>query len=244
MQRRNFVRRRIKESRDEISLSRDFNIDDHHVRQVYTGGFLIEVRGDECEDKADRLVERMNGIVNSSSVAISRPKEKIMDVKIYGFDVSITKEELIDFVANTGGCTTAELRMNSFRFTKYNVGIAWIKCPLSVAQKLHNIGSCKVGWSKITMEKSRPKPLQCFRCHDLGHSRNNCKNPIDRTGNCYNCRGSGHKIQECESTTCCYVCRQYGKNDNHRVGSRFCTIPSYADRTYYASRRDGSLKNK
>lgn len=150
----------------------------------------------------------------------------------------------MEFVANTGGCTVAQLRTNSFRFTNNCVGIAWIKCPLSVAQKLHNTGSYKIGWSNIIVEKAKPKPLQCFRCHELGHSRNNCKNPIDKSGNRYNCGDKDHKVQECERFTFCYVCRQYGRNDNHRVDSRFCTIPSQVDRKYYASRRDGNLKDK
>lgn len=42
----------LRRARNEISLSRDLDINDHHVRQAYTGGYLIEVCGENCEDKA------------------------------------------------------------------------------------------------------------------------------------------------------------------------------------------------
>lgn len=234
----------LKKARDEIKLSRDIDIEDHYIRPAYTGGYLIEVCGEECVNKADQLAKHMSEICNCSGVRITRPSEKMRDVKIYGFDVSVTNDELMEFVAGTDGCTLAELRVNSYRFTKNNMGIAWIKCPIRTAKKLYNIGSFKIGWSKIFIEKPRSRPLQCYRCHELGHSKNICRNPIDRSGYCYNCGGSDHKIKDCKNATYCYVCRHYGRNDNHKVGSGFCMIPRHKDRIYYADRRDGFLDDK
>lgn len=234
----------LKKARDEITLSRDMDMAEHCVRQAYTDGYLIEVSGEDCESKADRLARYMNEMFNDSGVMISRPRGKMIDIKIHGFDVSITSNELVKFVANAGECTTAELSMINYRFTRNNIGIAWMKCPINVANRLHNIGSYKIGWSKISIERSKPRPLQCYRCHELGHSKNKCKNPIDRSGSCYNYGENGHKIKECKNATSCYVCRHYGENENHKVGSKYCMASKYKDCVYNSNRRDGKMDDK
>lgn len=65
------------------------------------------------------------------------------------------------------------------------------------------------------------RPLQCFRCLESGHARDQCKNDIDRSKRCYRCGKEGHKAQECEDTPRCPVC---GLGEaNHRAGNKACT---------------------
>lgn len=61
------------------------------------------------------------------------------------------------------------------------------------------------------------RPLQCYRCYDYGHGKNNCT----RSARCGRCSVLGsHLENECKSDLFCFHCKEH-----HRVRSRDC--PKY-----------------
>lgn len=77
--------------------------------------------------------------------------------------------------------------------------------------------SVKTGPLRLGVKTFVERPLQCYRCYDYGHGKNNCA----RSGRCGCCSVVGsHLENECENDPCCFHCKEH-----HRVRSRDC--PKY-----------------
>lgn len=76
-----------------------------------------------------------------------------------------------------------------------------------------------------------PHPLQCFRCLEGGHVRDQCKSETDRSRRCYRCGKEGHKAQQCDDAPKCPVCADLGRPANHRAGNKACTSARIKRRT-------------
>jgi hypothetical protein len=83
-----------------------------------------------------------------------------------------------------------------------------------------------VGWSWATVTAISKRPLQCYRCLELGHVRATCTSAVDR-GNLYHrCGKSGHKARECAAAkTNCPLCEALGPPAGHRMGGIACVPP-------------------
>lgn len=45
----------------------------------------------------------------------------------------------------------------------------------------------KIGWTVVKVELLKARPLQCFKCWEVGHLKSQCSSRIDRSGLCYRC---------------------------------------------------------
>lgn len=112
----------------------------------------------------------------------------------------------------------------------------WIQCPLEAA---NNIIKKKViiGWTAVHCVLLENRPMRCFRCLEIGHSRNNCHSEIDRSNRCFNCGEDGHVAGNCQKKPKCIVCEHYGKASGHKLGGTKCIPPTKFERRTAAGRR-------
>lgn len=222
----------LRKTRQEISLG-DLGIETTRIRRGINGSLLIEVPGQESKEKARVLEEKLKEkFVEGSKVVITRPNATA-ELRIFGFDESVTTEEVSDAVAVYGSCTTKEVKVGQIRSMFNGLRMVWIRCPLAAARDVAREGRIRIGWTEARVEMLAKRPLQCFRCWswpcpatvEFGHVRLQCKASVDRKGHCFRCGNQKHTVKACTSTEPrCVVCEEKGNPANHRIGSRFCAI--------------------
>lgn len=158
-------------------------------------------------------------------VRVSRPV-KLAEMRIKGFDESVKAEEIANELAKVGGCGPNDITVGRLRMAQRGLGVAWVRCPLTAANKVADLGRITVEWSQCRAELLDVRPLQCFRCLEKGHVREKCSSLIDRSDCCYNCGGKGHRAKDCREPPRCPICKDLGRPANHRVGSAKCTPPN------------------
>lgn len=75
---------------------------------------------------------------------------------------------------------------------------------------------------KIGQSDLERRPLQCFRCLALGHTKKKCLSIIDRNDWCFNCGGQDHKKNVCRNKPSCPVCESRGLRHDHKPGEKGC----------------------
>lgn len=150
------------------------------------------------------------------------------EVRIRDLEPSLTVEEIALAVATAGNCAMEEVHVGpNMRVIASGLGMVWIRCPLTVANVLVREGGIRVGWSRARVDLLPPRPLQCYKCLEGGHVRNNCPNTnVDRSNICYRCGEPNHRARDCSAPLRCPVCADRNLPTNHRVGSAQCT-PAY-----------------
>ncbi|XP_020296051.1 uncharacterized protein LOC109860998, partial [Pseudomyrmex gracilis] len=100
-----------------------------------TGDLMIEVTGDSMAEKADALSARMKEVLRDTGVIVRRPARK-SDLRVSGFDGSVSLEELKAALASAGNCREAEIRLGKARTLPSGLRRVWVQCPVAVAKKL------------------------------------------------------------------------------------------------------------
>jgi len=77
------------------------------------------------------------------------------DIRVSGFDESVTKDELIAVLTEVDGCSSSDIRVSPFRPMRNGLGLAWIRCPLVSAIKLVKKNRLNIGWSVARIEMMR-----------------------------------------------------------------------------------------
>jgi hypothetical protein len=142
---------------------------------------------------------------------------------VAGIDISVAKEELRQALASAAGCGSAEVQVEEMRTTRYGLGTAWVRCPVAGARKLARDGKVALGWSTARVTVIPKRPLQCFKCLELGHVRVACTSKVDRGHLCYRCGGSRHRARGCPASALkCPLCESLGAPANHRICGAAC----------------------
>ncbi|EFN69705.1 hypothetical protein EAG_11667, partial [Camponotus floridanus] len=66
-----------------------------------------------------------------------------------------------------------------------------------------------IGWIRARVEALAARPLQCYTCLGVGHTRAHCKANVDR-GLCYRCGQPGHTAVGCTANPHCAYCAGEG----------------------------------
>jgi hypothetical protein len=195
-------------------------------RRAATGGLVLEIAGPDRETKADLLANRMREILADTDAIIVRPV-KCGELRVLDLDESITPLEIAAAVAEAGGCSTADVKVGDIKPSPKRLGTEWVRCPLGAIRKISSVKKLRVGWISVRVEPLAPRPLQCYRCLELGHVRAKCpNNATDRSGRCFACGEIGHKASACVAKTHrCPVCSDLGRPADHRLGSKKCSPP-------------------
>ena len=195
------------------------------MKKAVTGGIVIRVPGDKDREKASLLATRLAGVLDPSKVRVGAPTIK-GELRLLDIDISMEKEELREALAKAAGCSSTEVQVGEIGTSRGGLGSAWIKCPAAGARKLAQAGKVALGWSIAKVIAIPKRPLQCFRCLELGHVRATCTSTVDRGHLCYRCGGSGHRARGCTaSTPKCLLCESLGAPAGHRMGGAACAPP-------------------
>lgn len=219
----------------KIALT-DYGIEECKTRRGYAGGLVIEIPGEGATQKADRFAEKLKEVLEDDRVRVQRPVKKI-NIKIIGIDETTNKEEITDALSRVGDCKKEEIRVSDIRRTMRGIGIAWVQCGVETAIKILEKERISIGWTTVRSEVAAPRPMRCFKCMEMGHSRYNCKSSIDRSSNCYNCGEIGHNAVNCIKKPSCMICKYYDKPHGHRIGGNRCAPITAEDRRRHRDRR-------
>ncbi|XP_063838238.1 uncharacterized protein LOC135087403 [Ostrinia nubilalis] len=105
-------------------------------------------------------------------------------------------------------------------------------CPVVAAKALSEAGRFLIGWTSARVQILEARPMRCFKCMGLGHTRQLCPSSADRSGLCFRCGNPGHKAAECSAKDArCAVCAEAGRDASHHMGGRNCNPPQTRGKT-------------
>jgi hypothetical protein len=158
-------------------------------------------------------------------VKIAAPLRRA-ELKVERIDVSVNKEELRHALAIAAGCKGEEVQVGEIGIARGGLGTAWVRCPVAGARKHARERKVAVGWSWATVTAIPKRPLQCYRCLELGHVRATCTSAVNRGNLCHRSGKSGHKARECAAAKPnCPLCETLGAPAGHRMGGIACVPP-------------------
>ncbi|XP_025266437.1 golgin subfamily A member 6-like protein 22 [Camponotus floridanus] len=127
----------LRKAREKISLE-EIGIEKTRIRKTAGGNVLIAIPGANRGMEADRLAEELTKVLDKE-ITVSRPN--IMgELRLFGLDDSISKEEIMDTIAAQGKCKLSEIRASEIKIMRNGLGMIWVKCPLHAAAQLFKIG--------------------------------------------------------------------------------------------------------
>jgi hypothetical protein len=203
----------------------DIGVDAVHMRKAVTGAIVIRVLGDKDKCKASRLATRLAEILDPTAVKISAPT-RTAELRLVGIDISVNKDELRELLASATGCGGSQIQVGEIGISRGGLGSAWVRCPVAGARKLAQAGKIKLGWSIARVIAIPKRPLQCYKCLEIGHVRATCTSAVDRSHLCYRCGSSGHRARRCPAAgPKCPSCESLGVPVNHRMCGAACAPP-------------------
>lgn len=213
----------LQQAQEKVDLQ-ELGIDQLRFRQTATGARMLEIPGSQNNEKADRLAEKLRGVL-SEVANIARPV-KLTDVRVSGLDDTATKEGVAAAVAKATGCTLGLVRAGEIRPGFGGTGSTIVSCPIATAKVLSQKGTLLIGWSSVRVVALEARPMRCFRCMGLGHTRPQCTASADRGDLCFRCGSTGHKAANCQRVTPrCAICAESGRPSGHVMGGRSCVPP-------------------
>ena len=172
--------------KDRPGLLDELGIVALNPKRAATGGLILAVAGEESATKADRLALVLTGLMAGKGIKVARPV-KMAEARVTGLDDSVTPQELTGALAKAGSCGVEEVRVGEFRRSARGLSAAWCKMPAAALNKVLPGGHLLVGWARAKVELLDPRPLQCHKCLEGGHTRANCPSAIDHSDKCYRC---------------------------------------------------------
>lgn len=198
------------------------DIEDAKIKRAMTGGVIIEIANDECGKKADLLRDKLEEVLDSSKIKVSRPMKKVQ-MRLSGIDDSVTAFEIRNELSRAGECPIGSISCSEIKFWRGNLGTVWAECPMKAALKIKEASeNITVGWSRIRIELLKPRPIQCYRCLAAGHTFQKCPSEKDRKTCCRKCGQEGHFAAWCKNPVNCPVCEERGMRADHKVGGPNC----------------------
>jgi hypothetical protein len=194
-------------------------------RTAVTGARILEISGSRGTTQADQLANKLRDVLDGLAV-ITRPT-KCVDLRITGLDDSVTKDKIMVAIVKAGGCPEDMLKVGEVRSGPGGLGACIVKCPVTAAKTLLESGKGRLlmGWCSALVKTLEARPMRCFRCMGVGHTRPRCPVSVDRTSTCFRCSHEGHKSAGCSADPKCAVCTDAGKPSGHVMGSRNCNPP-------------------
>ncbi|CAK1598206.1 unnamed protein product [Parnassius mnemosyne] len=212
------------EAKARIQLA-ELGIDSVRQKRAVTGGLLLEIAGQDCNSKADKLAAKLREVFCDLNVRISRPI-KMSDIRLKDLDDAVSPCEIAAAIAELGGCSVDDIKVGDVRRTPTSMGTCWMRCPVTAVRKLITEGRVRIGWGSTRVELLESRPMHCYRCLEKGHVGSKCPNEVDRSTRCYACGEPGHRANQCTASVLkCPVCSDLGRPSNHRLGKQ-CAQPA------------------
>ncbi|XP_026331798.1 uncharacterized protein LOC113239145 [Hyposmocoma kahamanoa] len=193
------------------------------MRNTQTGARMIEVPGATSAKKADALASKIIELVGGLAM-VSRPS-KTADLRVAGLDETATPEKVRDAVAAKGQCPPSEVSVGAVRHDPNGRGSALVRCPVRAAQLVVAAGRLQMGWTSAGVQVLEPRPMRCYKCMGIGHTRALCPSPMDRSALCLRCGQEGHQAASCSAAPKCAVCTSARRPAEHIMRGLSCAPP-------------------
>lgn len=177
----------------------------------------------------------------SPSAIIKRPVKQ-GEVRIYGFDESVTTLEIKKAIMDLTGCNNEEVKIGEITVARNNIYTVRVRCPLGAAIKLDKEERIKLGWTMARMYLLKARLLRCYRCLETGHVASNCKGLFDRSKVCYKCSQYGHLAAKCNAEYFCVICSGNNLTCNHSIGNRSCDFNYITQESNINKNREVNMK--
>jgi hypothetical protein len=175
----------IATARRSITLT-EIGVKSVGMRKAVTGAIIIKVPGDKGREKALQLATHLSKVLDPTAVKVAAPT-RTAELKIVGIDISIEKEELRQALALAAECGVAEIQVGEIGASRSGLGAAYVKCLVAGVRELAQTGKVALGWSTARVVAIPKRPLQCYKCLELGHVRVTCVSTAERVHLCYRC---------------------------------------------------------
>lgn len=192
----------------------------------------------ETEKQRDETVCRLKDSDLLSATTINKLKPMFI---LKGVSRDTSKEEIPDILAAQNptikeavGESNIEIKLRFVRNNKndklYNAILITTPAVWKAAIRLERVN---VDHQRVTIENFCPL-LQCFKCLQYGHLKNNC---TSSTSACSHCASTNHIFADCPhrsdpETVTCFNCKQNNQRNNkqhptnHSATSNICTLKS------------------
>ncbi|XP_020296401.1 uncharacterized protein LOC109861256 [Pseudomyrmex gracilis] len=130
------------EAKRKIRLD-DLGITKVKPKRAITGELIIEIFGENSEERADKLCNAMKAALSHTDVRVARPT-KTCEIRIRGLDDSVTPEEVAETIASAGGCRPNAVSAGPTRTSSSGLNSVWVQCPVSAAKKVADVGTLRV----------------------------------------------------------------------------------------------------
>ncbi|XP_075977976.1 uncharacterized protein LOC142977774 [Anticarsia gemmatalis] len=218
------------ERAEEAVNPMDLGIESVHFRRSATGARIIEIPGSQGQEKACALAEKLKAALDG--VAVIAVPVKCADLRLTGLGDTATVGKVAIAVSHAGGCLLGQVKVHPIIPGPDGMGSCIVECPVTAAKAISEAGRLLVGWTSAVVRLLEQRPLRCYRCMAVGHTRPTCPSTVDRSKVCYRCGEEGHKTAACESAAMrCSVCAAAGKPAGHLMGGRFCSPPMVKGRS-------------
>lgn len=208
-------------ARNNIDLP-EVGIESLKMRKTMTGGVVLQVPKDQKREKAAALAAQLTKVLDPNVIQVAAPY-RTAEVRVLHIDISVTKDEIRKVLAQKGGCKEEDIQLGEICISKGGLASVWMRCPIGAVRKLVQVGNVTIGWSLAKIEAIERRPLQCFRCLEIGHVMKSCTSEEDRSNLCYKCGVSGHRSKECTAKNPnCPLCEALGAPAAHRMGGPSC----------------------
>lgn len=194
-------------------------------RRTQTGARIFEFPGANGSANADLFATKVREVVGGVA-KVARPIKSVA-LEVTDLDDSVTKEEVVAAIAAAGGCDAAAVQGRTIRPGRGGLGAIRLECPIAAAKTiLAKSRRLTVGFSSAVIRALEDKPLRCFKCFGIGHTRPMCPSSVDRADTCCRCGKEGHKAADCSATKAhCAVCAASGRPADHVMKGRNCHPP-------------------
>lgn len=198
------------------------------IRPTVTGAKLIEVPKTEGPEKVQKLAQWLHNNFNDVATVV-RPVKRT-DIRVTGLHDYISSTILEQAVSREGQCDLKYVKSTEIRNGSRGIGSAIVRCPVEAAKKIIDSGRILVGMISAGVHTLEQRPLRCFRCMGIGHTKPMCKSVIIRETLCFRCGKPGHKAELCSAPPHCAVCSDAGVPFKHKMGGRNCLPPTLKKR--------------
>ncbi|CAH2104359.1 unnamed protein product [Euphydryas editha] len=195
-----------------------------NIRRAATGARLLELPKGQTSETAERFAEELRKAFGSLARVVQ--PTKLASLRVSGLDDSVTSEAVAAAAAKMGRCDAGSIKVGAIAIGPGGLGCTIVRCPIPVAKALAEAGRLLVGWSSARVQVLEQRPMRCFKCLGIGHTRPTCPAAVDRSGACFRCGLEGHIARNCTGALRCAVCAAAGKSAAHLMGGRDCHPPN------------------
>ncbi|CAH2105273.1 unnamed protein product [Euphydryas editha] len=213
----------LKRAAETIDLAELGIVGGLKLRRAATGARLLELPKGQTPEAAGRLAEAMQTALGEMAMVVQ--PMKLASLRVSGLDDSISCEMVAAAAAQAGKCDVGSVKVGAIAVGPGGLGCTVVRCPIPVAKALAEAGRLLVGWSSASFQVLEQRPMRCYKCMGIGHTRPTCPAAVDRRGACFRCGVEGHIARNCTGALRCAVCADAGKPASHIMGGRECCPP-------------------